>query len=308
MKTECSSGAGKMQCLYVHKGESLDHPKWETFYAPIEGFQFEEGYLKKLKIKSEKIENPPADGSSIKYVMVKELEKKIDFRVMLSGNWILNKINDIPIDRSIELPELEININQMKIVGTGGCNNYSGDIASLTNNTISFRTISMTEKACINKNIETDYFKALNKVTNFKIKDKILMFYDENENLLLTFIEKNAGDVNLRIQDVWIATKFDRNPINRMLIIPTMEINLADMKVFGNDGCNEYSGTIKKLTENQLEFGILASTRKMCRNMDAPESFHKAMAKVKSYKLNDTNLILMDENGEEVLTFLKKDK
>ena len=54
MKTECSGGAGKMQCLIVHKGKNLDEAIWENFYSPIEGFEFEEGFMKKLEIREER--------------------------------------------------------------------------------------------------------------------------------------------------------------------------------------------------------------------------------------------------------------
>ncbi|MDE0562014.1 META domain-containing protein, partial [Algoriphagus sp. NF] len=84
-------------------------------------------------------------------------------------------------------------------------------------------------------------------------------------------------------------------------------INLTDLKVFGYDGCNQYSGGIKKVTENQIVFGNLASTKKMCHKMDTAEAFIKAINQVAFYKLEGLNLILMNEENEEVLAFLKGD-
>jgi hypothetical protein len=40
--------------------------------------------------------------------MIKELEKQLDYRTLLDGNWVLNRLNDNPIDRSVKLPEMEI--------------------------------------------------------------------------------------------------------------------------------------------------------------------------------------------------------
>lgn len=48
-KAECSAGAGKMMCLRVSKHPDLQQAHWQYFYAPIEGFVFEEGVLKKSK-------------------------------------------------------------------------------------------------------------------------------------------------------------------------------------------------------------------------------------------------------------------
>lgn len=307
MKSECSAGAGKMQCLNVYKGENLDNAQWENFYAPIEGFQFEEGYLKKLEVKTEKVNNPPADGSSIKYTMVKELDKKMDYRAKIGGNWILNKINDHPIDRSIVLPEVEIMLNEMKISGTGGCNNYSAEIAKLTYNSISLGNIANTNRACLNKNIEGDYFKALQAINNFEIKDDLLIFYDSNDNPILSYMPKAEEKVNQRLYDIWTAVRIDGNPINRMSPTPRMEINLTEMKVMGNDGCNDYTGTIKEAVGNQITFGNIVGTQKLCRKMDVPNSFNQAILSVHSYQLDGLDLVLMDESGNEVLAFLKAD-
>ena len=41
----------------------------------IEGFKYEKGYTWLLKVKKEKIENPPADASNIKYTLVKVISK-----------------------------------------------------------------------------------------------------------------------------------------------------------------------------------------------------------------------------------------
>jgi len=44
-------------------------------YSGIEGFTYEEGNEYVLEIKEEKIDNPPADGSSVKCILVKEISK-----------------------------------------------------------------------------------------------------------------------------------------------------------------------------------------------------------------------------------------
>nr|WP_317207113.1 DUF4377 domain-containing protein [Chryseobacterium arthrosphaerae] len=48
---------------------------WENFYSNIEGFTYEPGYEYVLKVKTEKIANPPADASSIKYTLVEQVSK-----------------------------------------------------------------------------------------------------------------------------------------------------------------------------------------------------------------------------------------
>ena len=63
------------ECMQLCDGDNEPNNKWRNFSDKIEGFNFEEGYLYKLKVKKEIIENPPADASNFKYILVIQLEK-----------------------------------------------------------------------------------------------------------------------------------------------------------------------------------------------------------------------------------------
>lgn len=65
-------GVAPMKCLLVKKDGQTD---WEFFYSGIDGFNYEPGYEYVLEVKVDKIENPAADQSSLKYTFVKELSK-----------------------------------------------------------------------------------------------------------------------------------------------------------------------------------------------------------------------------------------
>jgi len=122
-----------------------------------------------------------------------------------------------------------------------------------------------------------------------------------------TMRKDKSIDASKRLHDIWITTTINGNPINRMTPIPRMELNLSEMSVMGNDSCNDYTGDIENATDTQLVFGNIAATKKMCRKMDTADSFNKAMNLVASYNLENLKLVLMDKNGNEVLTFLKGD-
>lgn len=309
LKTPCSSGAGKMECLNVYKGEDINNPQWENFYAQINGFEFEEGVMKKIKVKEVRLPNDkvPADASSISYTMVEELENQPDNRVKMKGNWILAKINGGPINRMVDVPVLEVDLSMMRVSGNAGCNLYNGQIEKLTGSNIQLSKIASTRKACINKNIENDYLSAFDSIVSYQADDATLRFLDKDGKELLSFIKKNENEVNRNLHDVWVAVRIDGNPINRMAAVPRMEINLTEMRVSGNDGCNEYTGKINEATAKSLEFGNLAVTKKMCMNMETADKFNKAMSQVASYQLNGLNLTFFDKNGKELVTFLKID-
>jgi len=65
-------GVAPQKCLLVKEGND---PEWEFFYSSIEGFNYEPGYEYVLEVKKENRENPAADQSSIRYILVKEISK-----------------------------------------------------------------------------------------------------------------------------------------------------------------------------------------------------------------------------------------
>ncbi|WP_126283964.1 DUF4377 domain-containing protein [Burkholderia stagnalis] len=65
-KTARCVGVAPMECLQVR-----DRPDgaWSLWYAGIEGFDFEPGFRYELQIDEYKVAQPPADGSSIRWVL-----------------------------------------------------------------------------------------------------------------------------------------------------------------------------------------------------------------------------------------------
>ncbi len=64
-----------VQCLLVQQDDQIGTDKWESFSQTIEGFDYEEGYRYDLDVKITKIENPPADASSLRYELIKLIGK-----------------------------------------------------------------------------------------------------------------------------------------------------------------------------------------------------------------------------------------
>lgn len=72
-KQDCI-GLIPMECFLVKK--TIDQPEWEYFYENIQGFNFEEGYAYKIKVKVKDLKSVPADASSKEYILLKLIEKK----------------------------------------------------------------------------------------------------------------------------------------------------------------------------------------------------------------------------------------
>lgn len=188
-KVECT-GVRKMTCMQIQKSEVLDFSKdWELFYSQIEGFDYIPGYLYKLKIKTETIENPPADGSSIKYTLIEILEKNQDTRYNIHDIYVLKSINEKEFDSSLlnKQPSLEINITKMQIFGNNGCNNFSGSISFLNGNNISFGPIRETKMMCENMEVPNLFSEGIAKTKSFIKNSEGLHLINDTGKIVLTF-------------------------------------------------------------------------------------------------------------------------
>jgi len=75
----------------------------------------------------------------------------------------------------------------MRISGTNGCNNYSGQIKTITSNTIVFGAIASTRKMCMNMSIPDRFDKAMNSISTYKKEGITLFFYNSNGDEVLRF-------------------------------------------------------------------------------------------------------------------------
>jgi heat shock protein HslJ/uncharacterized membrane protein len=81
----------------------------------------------------------------------------------LNGNWRLKRIGEQNVDEkkfSQGLPNMEIDLNQGKLWGTGGCNKYSGNF-EIGNGHLAVGQVMATKMACDMLDIETEFLQSL---------------------------------------------------------------------------------------------------------------------------------------------------
>ena len=187
-------GVVPMSCLQIQRKSTLDPQAWEYFYDEIEGFDFEPGYIYKIKIKTENLdtETLPADASSIRYTYIETIEKWMDERMKLHDIWALTSINknkSLAVDfiKSQKHPTLELNIVEMKIFGNDGCNEMEGNILTVDENRLELTEISSSAISCPNMDIPTQYIEALAKVRRYNVEKLDLILYDNKNEEILRF-------------------------------------------------------------------------------------------------------------------------
>jgi len=123
---------------------------------------------------------------------------------------------------------------------------------------------------------------------------------------LLNVLSKKI-DPKIRLNDIWVATHINNGALDRSDKLLQIEMSLKTMQLMGSDGCNSIRAKINDISETNLSFGNLMATKKMCPNMEVSDQFNNALAIVTSYKFKDLELSLYDQEGQELLRFLKAD-
>ncbi|RYM35700.1 META domain-containing protein [Brumimicrobium glaciale] len=302
MKTECDAEAGKTECLNVYEGEELKDEKWQGMSADIEGFSFEEGFMKKIEVKKEEAKG---NETSPKYTLVKELERKEDPRMHLNGQWVLASINGKNINKMIVLPTMKFDLKAKLISGNGGCNLYSAQIDELSTQNIKLSKNAGTLMECANENMENEYHTVLSEIAKYEVKNEKLTFHNKDGKETMTFIKVDPSQPNPALGGMWMSTRLMGDTIIKADNNPNITFDLDKMMVAGKDGCNNYNASIETLSNADLIIGQIASTKMMCPNMDMADKFTELIAKVVTYKVVGSELIMMDQDGNEVLAFVK---
>ena len=170
-------GVVPQKCMQVKEGENGDY---ELFYDKIKGFDYVEGYEYVLSVKKKAVINPPADGSSISYTMVKMLKKSKMSR-SINGDWEVNVMYGKILSKN---PKMNIDLLAEKISGNATCNRFFGKMV-VAGNSVKIAGVGTTRMACQDMKVEYEFCKALPEIVTYIIVGEKLTFYDSNKKIIL---------------------------------------------------------------------------------------------------------------------------
>ncbi len=191
-KVPCT-GVAPRQCLQVKRGNQLSEGQWENFYSSIQGFDYEPGYLYLLRVRETQLPaaQVPADASSIRYELVEVVEKRRDKKLRLYDIWALESVAGEAVDFTAspagQQPNLELNLTEMRVMGTNGCNTFTGQITGVTDEQLTFGPLAMTRRACKDNNLADCVTAALDQVAGYRIKGLKLTLLDESGKEILGY-------------------------------------------------------------------------------------------------------------------------
>lgn len=236
----------------------------------------------------------------------------------LNRTWILKSIrnNEIPVsDKFKKLPELRIDVGEMKFSGNAGCNSFFGSLFA-EHDLIRFSNPASTMMMCENMETEQKFFDALSKTVYYKISGNQL-FLSNPDSSLMVFYDPDAelkertdiGEPNQtsELNGAWILENLNGKTIeqpNGRAKIPQIKIDVNELKYSGNGGCNNIFGNIT-VDGNTISFGPAAATRMACENSIESE-FLTALKNISEWKIENNRLNLL-QNGNAIVIFKKTD-
>lgn len=126
-------------------------------------------------------------------------------------------------------------------------------------------------------------------------------------SLRYTLVEEVSKEIDrsLRVNDMWVLESLTGVELGE--IYPQIEINIAKNKLMGKGFCNRIMGSIKKITDTELEFGDILSTRMACPEMGKEAKYTEALNNTKFYTIENNRLSLFGADNNELVVFRKID-
>jgi heat shock protein HslJ len=115
---------------------------------------------------------------------------------------------------------------------------------------------------------------------------------------LQEILSKEAAPEQISLYQNWKVIKLEG--MEMISGKPTISFEEENGQVTGSTGCNNFFGSFSK-NANDLSFGPLGMTRKMCQEMKTEDVMARYLEQVKHYTIVDGILILENENRDPLI-------
>lgn len=318
-------GVGPMQCMQVRENPA---DPYTLFYQQIEGFTFEPGFEYELLVRVITVENPPADGSSLRYTLVSVVNQ-----TPMADSALPPSTTDstpvVPATAADELP-LVGTLWQMQshqgndalpgtevtavfaadgsLSGNSGCNNFSTSYTVDGNSLTVNDAIAATMMACLQEGVmeqETAFLAALTDAATFEIRGNSLEIRDAEGGVLVSFVAVTPAALT---SVTWQLTSYNNGREAVVSVLTGTEITAVfgeDGSLAGSAGCNRFT-TSFQADSGSISIGLVASTMMACEEeiMQQETAFLAALPTAATYDIQGDTLELRDANGALVASFV----
>lgn len=296
-------GEARVACLQVKFEEGAE---WELFYDNIEGFEFEPGFEYELRVNKITVEDPPADGSSIRYELVEivgqsetETAGIEDLDFLMNTAWDLVTMNgETPIEGAVPTASFEENA----INGTTGCNSYFGSY-TLDGTNLSVGPVGQTEMFCDGRmEQEQAYVGMLMSAVSLTLENETLTIHTDQGDLVYQPAEHQALEGTAWVLN-GIATG---DAMVNTWVDEQITAEFLNGNMGGSSGCNSYGGDYET-SGSTITLGEVVGTLMACEDeevMAREAEYLAALQNIATFEIVRNNLTFFDADGNVVITFV----
>jgi heat shock protein HslJ len=208
-------------------------------------------------------------GKTYEYTLIKTLSKRPTMVISDKNRELLNGkkyvLTAFDMDGVLTRDAGQIrafitfNLDENRVNGNDGCNSFFGHV-EFNKSKISFGGLGSTDMACPNNKVWEYLPKLLNKIDRYSVKDNTLKFYSGKKQILEYELKEVSDEIDNR---KFILTSISENGVWKSVSDTKANItfNTAENKVYGNDGCNTFSGNM--ILTIQIYLSAISSQQKL---------------------------------------------
>lgn len=223
----------------------------------------------------------------------------------IEGEWTIYSVRDNVVTGE-ERPYITFDLPARRFYGSNGCNIINGDLSCEAKGKLRLDNIIATMRMC--QDAPYEY------LINLAVSD--VRSYSARQEGPITFLDLKAQDgrtiLVLRrhnmdfLNGAWKITALNGTPMTGEEA--SMTINIPDLKIHGNTGCNIFNGElfIDPDKVNSMQFLNIATTRMMCSPESRETEFLLGLESVETARKTGNDTIAMyDTEGKEIFTMTR---
>lgn len=261
--------------------------------------------------KTQKVTTTTPTVGVVKTQTVEQTEGTI--QKVFYGEWMASQVGEQHVTGEnrpyIVFDEDSTNPFMVKCYANNGCNTLNGEFAVTPGGKMkSTGELISTMMMCNDAPYEMGFNMALNTVEAYtieKVGSDYLLYLKNGAGATTMILRKSDLDF---VNGAWAVQKIGNTPVpqdSEMKIV----IDIPELKIHGNAGCNILNGDIRLNpdVQNSIEFANLATTRMMCPDMETEQAFLKALESAKKVATTgNKDIIFFTDAAGKTVVVLKR--
>lgn len=205
---------------------------------------------------------------------------------------------------------IEINIDNKRLTGNGGCNRIFGSV-TINRNSIDFSHIGSTRMACADRatmQLENEFTRTLERATSYQTSGRMLKLF-RGRRLVAQFksdrADDNDGPRSGGLDDKkWVLDEIKGSPISKVRETAFISFDAAKKSAGGNTSCNGFGGSYTANGSKLRIFDVIHTMRACIEDqrMDVERGMLSGLQDTNRYEIRGNRLFLYRGN-DMLLTF-----